>query len=259
MMRPKSIKEADFVQSLARGLLVIRSFNEDNRRQTLSDVARRTGLNRATARRLLLTLAELGYVSAEDRQFSLAPPVLQLGYAYLSALGARAIAQPFLETLAEKFNESCSMTALDGTHVVYVARVPTKRIFSLALGIGSRLPAYVTSMGRVLLSELSEEEVDQVLVNSDLIALTEKTITDPDLIKLELKKAKTQGWYVLDEELELGIRAVAAPIRGESGRVVGAINVSTPGARTTKTTIHRDIVPALLATAGEISAAMQSR
>ncbi len=259
MTRPRRIKDSDFVQSLARGLLVIRSFDEDHRRQTLSDVARRTNLNRATARRLLLTLADLGYVRLDDRYFSLSPGVLQLGYAYIAALGARAIAQPYLESLGEAVGESCSMTVLDGTDVVYVARVPAKRIFSLTLGVGSRLPAYITSMGRVIMSDLPESEIDEILAASNLEARNANSVIDPALIKIEVQKAKAQGWYLLDEELELGIRAVAAPIRDETGRVVGAINVSTTTALTSKPKIYDEIVPAVLKTSHEISAAMQSR
>lgn len=257
--RPNQLKEADFVQSFARGLLVIQSFDGTHRRQTSSDVARRTGLNRATVRRLLLTLEDLGYVRVEDRQYSLAPSVLRLGYAYISALRAPAIAQPFLEALSEEVNESCSMTVLDGTEVVYVARVPTHRIFSLALGVGSRLPAFMISMGRVLLAELPEDELDAVLNASDLVQATPKTIVDLLGIKRELEVARRQGWYLLDEELELGIRGVAAPIRDETGTVAAAINVSTTTARTTKKMIQTTIVPSLLRTAQDISAALTMR
>jgi len=257
--RPNKLKEADFVQSFARGLLVIQSFDGEHRRQTSSDVARRTGLNRATVRRLLLTLEDLGYVRVESRQYSLAPSVLRLGYAYISALRAPTIAQPYLESLAEEIDESCSMTVLDGTEVVYVARVPTHRIFSLALGVGSRLPAFMISMGRVLLAELPEDELDALLAASDLIQATRKTIVDPLGIKRELEIARKQGWYLLDEELELGIRGVAAPIRDETGRVVAAINVSTTSARTTKKMIQATIVPPLLRTASDISAALEIR
>ena len=259
MTKPSVLKDADFVQSLARGLVVIRSFDEDHRQQTLSEVASRTGLNRATVRRLLLTLADLGYIKVSDRLFALSPAVLQLGYAYFSALGARAVAEPYLETLAEQVTESCSMTVLDGTDITYVACAPTKRIFSLALGIGSRLPAFVTSMGRVLLADLAELEVDAILAESDLRPHTPKTVCDPDGIKAELKKARDQGWCLLDEELELGIRTVAAPIRDENGRVIAAINVSTTVARSTKQKIIREIVPLLLTTADEISVVLQSR
>lgn len=151
------------------------------------------------------------------------------------------------------------MTVLDGTEIVYVARVPTKRIFSLALGIGSRLPAFATSTGRVLMSDLSEVEVDDILQNSELVSRTVHTIVEPDQIRKELDKARDQGWYLLDEEVELGIVAVAAPVRDESGRVVAAINVTTTVARTSKMQLIDEILPELLTTADEISVALKSR
>lgn len=259
LTRPSSIKEADFVQSLARGLLVVRSFDADHPRQTLSEVAARTGLTRATARRLLLTLTDLGYTTMNGREFSLGPGVLSLGYAYLSTLSVRAIAQPFLDILSEQVDESTSMSVLDGTDVVYVARVPTKRIFSVDLDIGSRLPAYATSMGRVLLGGMDEEEVDEILAESDLAPLTDKTITDPARLKAEFAKAHQQGWYVLDEELELGLRSIAAPVAGRDGRPVAAVNVSTAVARTSMDELESSIVPKLLDASRSISQALRSR
>ncbi len=253
------IKESDYVKSLARGLLVIRSFDAENQAQTLSDVARRTGLSRATARRLLLTLRELGYVDLDGRVFSLAPGTLQLGYSYLSALGTPEIAQPFLRSLSEDIHESASMTVLDGTDIVYVARAATRRLFSLSLSIGSRLPAFCTSMGRVLLADLDEAEVLRVLLASDLTARTEHTQTAPQKILAELERARNQGWYLIDQELELGVRAVAAPVRDRSGRVIAAINVSTAVARTSQQDMVDTIVPKLVNTAEEISAALHSR
>ena len=152
----------DFVQSLERGLAVIQSFDADHPHLTLSEVAARTGLTRATARRLLLTLGQLGYVSTTGRQFSLTPRVLDIGYAYLSSLNVQQIAQPYLEALSERVHESVSVTVLDGADIVYIARVPTKRIMTISLGLGSRLPAYCTSMGRVLLAELGPDELATV-------------------------------------------------------------------------------------------------
>lgn len=252
-------KGADFVKSLARGLLVIRSFDDLHGSQTLSDVARRTGLNRATSRRLLLTLSELGYVVQKDRHFSLGPAVLQLGYAYLSSMGASAIAQPFLEKLSDDLGESCSMAVLDGAEVVYVARVPTKRIFSVALVIGSRLPAYTTSTGRVLLAHLPEAEVDRILASSDFRKRTAKSLDTPEQVKEQLPKIAERGWSLIDEELELGLRAVAAPVRDDTGRVIAAINVSMTVVRTPFTDIETKVVPKLLQTADHISFALSHR
>lgn len=256
---PVGLKEEDFVKSLARGLLVIRSFDEENQVQTLSEVAKRTGLSRATARRLLLTLNELGYATLEGRSFALSPGVLRLGYAYLASLGAPQIAQPFLQALSEDVHESCSMTVLDGSDIVYVARASTKHLFSLTLSIGSRLPAFSTSMGRVLLADLDRAGVDAVLEASDLVARTDRSTTSVEQIYAELEIAKAQGWYLIDEELELGIRAAAAPVRDLSGRVVAAINVSTTKARMSREDLIESVVPKLVETAKRLSAALQAR
>ncbi len=250
-------RNPDFVQSLARGLMVIQSFDEDHRRQTLSDVARSTGFTRATTRRLLLTLQRLNFVTSRGREFSLAPKVLALGYAYLSALGAPAIAQSCLETLSGEVHESSSMTVLDGSDIVYVARVSTKRIFSLSLGVGSRLPAYTTSTGRMLMAYLKPEHLDEVLHNSEIVAHTNRSLTNLDKIKREVATARSQGWYLLDQELELGIVAVAAPVSDPSG-VIAAINVTTTVARRSERDLTRNIVPKVVDTAAKISALLQT-
>ncbi len=246
------------MQSLARGLVAIRSFDENHRRQTLSDVARRTGLTRATARRLLLTLHDLGYVQKDGREFSLSPAVLSLGYAYLASLGAPGIAQPYLEALSAGVHESSSMSVLDGTDIVYVARVPTKRIFSIALGIGSRLPAFATSMGRVLLAGLDDDEAMSLIMASNRQRFTDHTITEPKKLLQEIGLAREQGWYLLDEELELGLRSVAAPILDASGAVVASVNVSTPKPRVSLNDIENEIIPSLLDASNKISMALRA-
>jgi IclR family pca regulon transcriptional regulator len=248
----------DFVQSLERGLVVIQSFDAEYPRLTLSEVASRTGLTRATARRLLLTLVKLGYVSTNGRQFSLTPRVLDIGYAYLSSLNVQQIAQPYLEALSERVHESVSVTVLDGADIVYVARVPTKRIMTISLGLGSRLPAYCTSMGRVLLAELGPEELDAALP-SMLDQHTEHTIDTVAELIVVLKQVKTQGWAMVDQELEMGLRSVAAPLRDASGRAAAAMNISTQVARTTLDQIHEELIPDLVSTAGRISEALAKR
>jgi IclR family pca regulon transcriptional regulator len=248
----------DFVQSLERGLTVICSFDADHPRLTLSEVAARTGLTRATARRLLLTLGELGYVATNGRQFSLTPRVLDIGYAYLSSLNVQQIAQPYLEALSERVHESVSVTVLDGADIVYVARVPTKRIMTISLGLGSRLPAYCTSMGRVLLAELGPDELAAALPGS-LERHTEHTVTTSAELAVVLKQVRAQGWALVDQELEMGLRSVAAPLRDASGRAVAAMNVSTQVARTSVDQLHEDVVPDLVATAGRISEALAKR
>ena len=208
--------KADHVQSLERGIAVLRSFDADNASQTLSDVAKRTGLTRATARRLLLTLTTLGYASSDGRNFTLTPSVLDLGYAYLSSLNIQQIAQSFLEALSEEVRESSSISVLDGADVLYVARIPTSRIMTIALGIGTRLPAHCTSMGRVLLAELPVEQA-LATVDTPIEARTEFTITDPARLADELAKVREQGWALVDQELEIGLRSIAAPLRDSGG------------------------------------------
>ena len=248
----------EFVQSLERGLSVIRCFDAENARLTLSDVANRTGLTRATARRLLLTLDELGYVSTNGRHFSLTPRVLDIGYAYLSSLNIQQIAQPFLEALSERVNESVSVTVLDGADIIYVARVPTKRIMTISLGLGSRLPAYCTSMGRVLLAELTPEQL-HAIVPERLEPRTDHTIRSRDVLEAALDDVRRQGWALVDEELEIGLRSLAAPLRDAAGRAVAAMNVSTHAGRTTTAEIHAHILPEVLATAHDIGDALAKR
>jgi IclR family pca regulon transcriptional regulator len=248
----------EFIQSLARGLSVIRCFDAEHPELTLSEVANLTGLTRATARRLLLTLGELGYVSSNSRHFSLTPRVLDIGYAYLSSLNVQQIAQPFLEALSERVNESVSVTVLDEADIIYVARVPTTRIMTISLGLGSRLPAHCTSMGRVLLAELTPDELRAVLPDQ-LAPRTDRTIRTRDELESVLDQVRRQGWALVDEELERGVRSIAAPLRDSTGRAVAAMNVSTHAGRTTVPEIHEHFLPALVATAREISDAFAKR
>jgi len=186
-------RNSDFVQSLDRGLAVIRAFGPDRERLSLSEVARATGLTRAATRRFLLTLVKLGYVRNDGREFSLRPRVLELGYAFLSGLAMPEIAAPHLEELVAKVRESSSISVLDGDHIVYVARVPTKRIMTVAISVGTRFPAYATSMGRVLLAGLSDQELDRYLAEADLDAFTARTVTDPDRLREIVRETARQG------------------------------------------------------------------
>ena len=246
------------MQSLERGLSVIRCFDAEYARLTLAEVAQRTGLTRATARRLLLTLEDLGYVSSNGRRFSLTPRVLDIGYAYLSSLDIEQIAQPYLEALSERVHESVSVTVLDGADIVYVARVPTKRIMTISLGLGSRLPAYCTSMGRVLLAELAPEDLGDALPQR-LERHTEHTVTSAAELAVVLKQVRAQGWALVDQELEMGLRSVAVALRDSSGRAVAAMNVSTHVARTPIEELYERFVPELVTTAGQISEALAKR
>ena len=215
-------------------------------------MARATGLTRAAARRFLLTLEELGYVRSVDRHFTLTARVLELGYSFLSSLSLPEIAQPHLRELVEHVHESSSVSVLDGTDVVYVAREPTQRIMTVAISVGTRFPAYATSMGRVLLSGLDPAELDAVLGHSELRALTSRTVTSEQALRRELDRVRKQGWALVDQELEDGLRALAAPVKNPQGQVVAAVNVSTQASRRTLEAIRRDLLPALLGTAGAI-------
>ncbi len=249
MPQPSRDAAGAFVQSLDRGLAVIRAFDAEHPELTLSEVARSTGLTRAAARRFLLTLVELGYVRTDGRLFTLRPKILELGYAYLSSLSLPEIALPHLEQLVERVHESTSVSVLDGDEVVYVARVPTKRIMTVSISVGTRFPAYATSMGRVLLAWRSAEWLDGYLASARLKALTAHTLADSESLRAELAAVRERGWAMADQELEEGLRSVAAPIRDQSGQVAAAINVATNVSRTSADDLIERIVPQLLATA----------
>jgi len=242
------------VQSLERGLAVIRAFDEHNPELTLSDVARSTGLTRAAARRFLLTLADLGYVRTDGRWFTLSPRILDLGYAYLSSLSLPEVAEPHLERLVAEVHESSSVSVLDGADIVYVARVPTSRIMAVSINVGTRFPAYATSMGRVLLAALDEPALDGYLAGVELLPLSPRTITSAEALRAELAKVRRQGWALVDQELEEGLRSVAAPIRDRGGNTVAAVNLSAHASRMTIEAARRGLVPPLLATAARIEA-----
>ncbi len=257
--RPTPGRRTDFVQSLDRGLAVIRCFSSERPSLTLSEVAERTGLTRAAARRFLLTLQELGYVGSTGRQFSLRPRVLALGYAYLSSFSVAQIAQPHLEDLAEELHESCSVSVLDGDDIVYVARASANRIMTIALTVGTRLPPYPTSMGRVLLASLPAGELDAHLQRTSLRKLTERTVVDETELRRILDRVAAQGWAAVDQELEAGVRSIAVPIRDSSGRVVAAINASAHAARVPMRTLEKQFLPRLLGAAQQIDAELATR
>lgn len=215
-----------YVQSFARGLAVIRAFDATRPEQTLTDVAAATGLTRAGARRILLTLQTLGYVEAEGGLFRLTPKILDLGFAYLTSMPFWNLAEPVMEELSAQVHESCSAAVLDRTEIVYVLRVPTHKIMTINLSIGSRLPAYCTSMGRVLLSALDDETLETTLNSSPLYAHTPRTVTDKEELKKLIAQVRRQGWAIVDQELEGGLISLSAPIRNRQGRVIAAMNIS---------------------------------
>ncbi len=246
--------EAPNVQSLVRGLSVIRTFNADRPRQTLAQVAESTGLARATARRFLHTLVTVGYAGTDGTEFWLTPRVLELGYSYLSGLGLPAIAQPRLEELSRHIGESSSLSVLDGTDVVYVNRVPVRRIMTVSITIGTRFPAYATSMGRVILAGLPAEELDAYLADVELTPLTPTTLVDIPSLRTELTRIREQGFAIVDQELEPGLRSLAAPVHTPSGRVVAAVNISTQTVVHDLEELHDRFLPALIDTAALITA-----
>jgi IclR family pca regulon transcriptional regulator len=249
----------DYIQSLERGLSVIRAFSAERPTLTLSEIARQTSLTRAAARRFLITLDRLGYVTSSGRSFELTPKVLELGYAYLSSTPYWVLIQPHVEVLAEQLQESSSVAVLDGDDVVYVLRVPTKRIMTIRLTVGSRLPAWPTSLGRVLLGALGDGDLDAYLARVPLTRLTGRTISDPEELRAIVRQTGVQGWALVDQELEEGVRSVAAPIHDRSGKVIAALNVSAHATRTTVDRLHHEFLPCLLTTAEHVTTELSVR
>jgi IclR family pca regulon transcriptional regulator len=244
-------RDSGFVQSLERGLAVIRALSTPDR-QTLSDVARTTGLSRAAARRFLLTLERLGYVSQQDGRFALTPQVLALGYAFLSSLTLPEVAQPHLARLVEHVHESSSVSVLDGRDVVYVARVPTRRIMTVSITVGTRFPAHATSMGRVLLAGLTAPERAGALDGVELAPITPETITARAALEAELDRVAAQGYALVDQELEVGLRSIAVPVHDPAGTVVAAMNLSTHAGATSVEEMRERLLPPLRDTAAAV-------
>ena len=234
-----------FVRSLERGLDVIKAFDADHPSMTLSEVARRVDLTRASARRFLLTLIELNYVKTDGRVFELTAKILDLGFSYLSALSLPEIAQPHLEHLAVTVHESTSASVLEGTDIVYVARVPSRRIMAVRINVGTRFPAYATSMGKVLLSELTPEELDAHLEGANLKAMTSWTIASRKALEKELAQIRQRGWAIADQELEAGLLSIAVPVRDRAGVIIAAVNVSTTTTRHTLESLETNLLPPL--------------
>jgi IclR family transcriptional regulator, pca regulon regulatory protein len=253
-------REPHFVQSLDRGLAVIRALGDPGDGQTLADVARTTGLTRAAARRFLLTLVDLGYARVDGRLFALRPRALELGYAYLSSLGLPEIAQPHLQKLVELVHESSSVSVLDGEAIVYVGRASMpQRIMNVAITVGTRLPAHLTSMGRVLLAELGPADLDETLRMISFSSVTPRTIVDPEELRAELMQIREQGYAIVDQELEQGLRSVGAPIREPGGDVVAALNISTHASRSPLEDLRGTLLPRLLETAEAIGRELPQR
>jgi IclR family pca regulon transcriptional regulator len=243
----------EFVQGLERGLAVIRSFSPEAPSLSIAQVAQRTGLTRAAARRYLKTLEVLGYVVQDADRFSLTPRLLDLGFTYLSTLDVTSVVQPFMEQVTDRLHESCSVSVLDNHDVVYVARRAANRIMSINLAVGSRLPAHATSMGKVLLAHLPPGELEHYFESVEREPLTENTITEERALRAVLEEVRENGWAIANEESELGVRSVAAPLVGRGGEVHAAINVSAHAARVSLQQLKREYLPVLLEAARGIS------
>jgi IclR family transcriptional regulator, pca regulon regulatory protein len=239
--------DRDFVASLEKGLLVIEAFDASRPRLTLSDVAKLTGITRAAARRYLLTLTRLNYADFDGRYFTLSPRILRLGYAYLSSASLSARVQPFLEQISEATGESSSAAILDGDDIVYIARSATRRIMSIGLGVGSRLPAYCTSLGRAILAYQPEEAIEAYLRRVRMEARTPKTVTDKTEFRAVLEATRAQGYALVNEELEFGLRSIAVPVIQKSGQVTIALNLSAQAGRVSADEMRERFLPSLSA------------
>jgi IclR family pca regulon transcriptional regulator len=247
-------KDKEFMLTLARGLAVLGSFGRHRPTMTLSQAAQTVDLSRATARRVLHTLVELGYVEQTGRQFTLSPRIMQLGFAYISSQSWVDRAVPLMKTLSERFHESCSAAILEGTEIIYVARIPARRIMSAALAVGSRLPAFHSSMGRIQLGFLDDAEVWRRLKSVRIEPLTPATITDLQALHDRIRDDRLQGFSIVDEELERGLRSIAVPVVDRDGQCVGALNLSTHSTRTTRNALRETFLPELKSVAEQVSA-----
>lgn len=246
--------DPDFIEALARGLSVIRAFLPGRESLSLVEIATATGLARPTARRMLITLESLGYVRSVERGFALTPRVLELGLTYIQATGLWGVARPHMERLVARTHESSSIAQLDGSDIVYVARVSVPKIIALSVDIGTRFPAAVASLGKVLLSDLSPEELEKALDQPSRSGVIPKVSMSRDELETALQETRAKGWTLTDGQLAAGIRSIAAPLRNREGRVIAALNVTVNSAETDVETLLSDYLPLLLQTASDISA-----
>jgi IclR family pca regulon transcriptional regulator len=245
--------DPNFMTSLARGLLVIQAFSNRKRQLTISQLSKRTGLSRASVRRCLYTLSKLGFAGTHDsRNFFLKPRILALGHSYLSSMPLATAAQPVLEHVSHILHESCSIATLDGLEIIYVARANVTRIMSIDLGVGSRLPAFCTSMGRVLMAHLPTEELDELLPHVEFTRYTDRTVTSVAKLRQVLQGVRRDGFSIVDQELELGLRSMAVPIQNPTGRVVASLNVGTHAGRVSIQDLQSRVLPHLRAAAQEL-------
>lgn len=240
------MRDTDLIGGFAKGLMVIEAFGAQKQKMSIADIARETGLDRATARRCLLTLAHLSYAQYDGKYFELTPKVLRLGHAYLSTTPLTNIVQPYLDELTTKLNQSTSVSVMDGHEIVYVARAAHRRVMSINLSAGSRLPAYCSSMGRVLLASLNVSDAEMRLTNSYLHQRTVFTKTDIKELLLELETIRNLGYAVIMEELEIGLCSIAVPLLNADGKVIAAINVGVSTAEAATQPLQGEYLDALL-------------
>jgi len=245
--------DPNFMLSLARGLQVLQAFSDQRRSLTIAQLSHRTGIPRASVRRCLHTLMALGYAEADGNNFSLKPKVLSLGYSYLSSTPLTVSAHPYLNQISRSLNESCSLAVLQDDEVLYVGRSAASRIMSVSLTTGSRLPAYCTALGRMLLAHLPEPELDAYLERVPLKAMTERTVVNPARLREILDGIRADGYAIVEEELEIGLRSIAVPVRGASGNVLAALNIGAHAARVSKRKMKDEFLPALLQGAQDLS------
>ena len=246
--------DPNFMTSLARGLAVIHAFQERKRHLTIAQISHRTEIPRAAVRRCLHTLIKLGYATTDGRTYSLLPKVLTLGHAYLSSTPLAVTAQPILDRLSDQLHEACSMATLEGDEVLYVARSATpQRLISVDLSVGSRLPAYCTSMGRILLAALDDAALADYLEHANLQIKTSRTLHTPEAIRASIEDIRQQGWVIIDQELEVGLRSLAVPLKDSAGQVLAALNVGTHASRVSKQELETRFLPVLLEASKELS------
>ncbi len=246
--------DPNFMSSLARGLAVINAFQERKRHLTIAQISHRTEIPRAAVRRCLYSLMKLGYVTTDGRTYSLLPKVLTLGHAYLSSTPLAVSAQPFLDRLSEQLHEACNLATLEGEQVLYIARsaIP-QRLISVDLSVGSRLPAYCTSMGRILLAALDDDQLQDYLAHAELQAKTSRTLHTPDALWECLQRVRQQGWCIVDQELEQGLRSLAVPVYDSAGHVLAAMNISTHASRVPTAELEKRFLPLMLSASRELS------
>ena len=244
-MTPAEARPPDFVQTIERGLSVILAFDAAHAQLTVSDAAARSGLTRAATRRFLLTFQSLGYLKSDGQRFWLQPKILELGFSYLSGLELPEIAQPHMDDLARSVRETCSLAIRDGDEIVYVARVASGRPLSFMIRVGTRFPAYETSMGRVLLAAMPDEWIEDYLARTNLEAVTRHTITDPAVLRSVLRRGRADGFMLVDQELEEGLRSIAVPIHSPDRDSVAALNITAHATRGTSDEMEVNLLPPL--------------